>query len=270
MSELPHIYQIKDALIEAAEIDILPRFKKLNQNDIFEKSPNDMVTIADIDAEKRLSKILLRLLPDSLVVGEEAYHKNPDIIKHINDNNYIWLVDPVDGTNNFVAGKPTFCVMVALLFKGKTIMACIYDPMGKNTIFAEDGNGAYFNDIAIKTMGDIPLNHMVGNVNLSLFPSEKYDSIKSMLKNDFKDINSLHCAGLDFVNQAIGRRHFSLYRRLYNWDHAPGALILTEAGGYVAPIDGSEYKAENRISGLLSAANIDIWNILKEKFKDAI
>lgn len=268
MVKLPYIDQVRDALIEAGELDILPRYQQLASNDITEKSPGDVVTIADIEAEKRLTKSLTALLPGSVVVGEEAHHKNPDIINRIKNHDYVWLVDPVDGTGNFVAGNPTFCVMAALVVKGKAHMACIYDPITKNTAFAELGNGAYLNHVRIKTPGAISFENMVGQVNLGLFDRDKQTDVKIAINDTFKTIDRMRCAGQDFVGQALGRRHFALYRYLWSWDHVPGVLILKEAGGHVARIDGKPYLAQDRTHGLLSAPDKDTWDALCQYFKE--
>lgn len=270
MQKLPYIDQIKDALVEAGELDILPRYQQLACGDIIEKNPGDVVTIADIEAEERLTKSLTALVPGSVVVGEEAHHKNPDIINRINEHDYVWLVDPVDGTGNFVAGNPTFCVMAALLVKGEPHMACIYDPITKNTAFAEKDNGAYLNHVPIKTPNAVSFEDMVGQVNLGLFDREKQGQAKSAFNNTFKTIDRMRCAGQDFVNQALGRRHFALYRYLWSWDHVPGVLILREAGGHVARIDGKDYQAQDRAYGLLSAPDKDSWEALNQYFKDVV
>lgn len=268
MLKLPNIDQVKDALAEAGELDVLPRFQQLKNGEITEKSPGDVVTVADIEAEARLTKSLSALLPGSVVVGEEAHHKNPDIINRMSTHDYVWLVDPVDGTGNFVAGKPTFCVMTALIVKGQPHMACIYDPITKNTAFAEKGNGAYLNHVPIKTPSGVSFDEMVGQVNLGLFDKDKQNNVKSKIKDTFKTIDPMRCAGQDFVAQALGRRHFALYRYLWSWDHVPGVLILGEAGGYVARIDGKDYRAQDRTHGLLSAPDKDTWEALNQYFKE--
>jgi len=268
VQKLPQIDQIKDALMEAAELDVLPRFQQLASRDIIEKSPGDVVTIADVEAEERLTKSLAALLPGSVVVGEEAHHKNPDIINRIKEHDYVWLIDPVDGTANFVAGSPTFCVMAALVVKGEPTMACIYDPITKNVAFAEKDNGAYLNNVPIKTQGAVSFEDMVGQVNLGLFEKNKHDNIKLKLNETFKTIDRMRCAGQDFVNQALGRRHFALYRYLWSWDHVPGVLILKEAGGHVACIDAKPYQAQDRVHGLLSAPDKESWDALNHFFKN--
>ncbi len=268
MTKIPHIDFVTEALAEAGELDVLPRFRQLTSGVIIEKKPGDVVTIADIEAEARLTESLSKLLPGSVVIGEEAHHKDPKIINHIHNHEYVWLVDPVDGTGNFVAGSPNFCLMAALVVKGIPQLACIHDPITKNTATAKLGEGAYLNDVRIPSPASVSFDEMVGQVNLGLFDKIQHDHVKSVLNSTFKKIDRVRCAGQDFVNQALGNRHFALYRYLWSWDHVPGVLILQESGGHVARIDGELYRAEDRVHGLLSAPNKDAWDELNQFFKE--
>src|SRR6185437_792815 len=100
--------------------EVMPRFEKLESGDISEKGPGDLVTVADIAAEHRLTPALRGLLPGSLVVGEEAVAADPAVLALLDGDDYVWVVDPIDGTANFAAGIPLFAVMVALIRRGET------------------------------------------------------------------------------------------------------------------------------------------------------
>src|SRR5437879_2711858 len=98
---------------ETAALEILPRFRKLAAGDIREKEPGDLVTVADEAAEARLTPLLTALLPGSLVLGEEAAAADPKLLNRLLGDHPVWVIDPVDGTGNFAAGRPAFAVMVA-------------------------------------------------------------------------------------------------------------------------------------------------------------
>src|SRR5258708_7396511 len=113
--------QVIAAMREVAETIILPRFNQLAAHDIRSKThPADLVTIADEESERALEKRLGDLLPGSLLVGEEAVAADPKILERIHTDDPIWIIDPIDGTANFVNGVARFAVMIALAHKGET------------------------------------------------------------------------------------------------------------------------------------------------------
>ena len=111
----------------AADI-ILPRYRTLLDGDITEKGPDDLVTIADTEAEQTLAPILTSLLPGSLVVGEEAVSADPDVLRAGAASACTWVIDPIDGTRQFVAGTEHFTVMVGLIEQGLTTASWILQP----------------------------------------------------------------------------------------------------------------------------------------------
>src|SRR5262249_31532208 len=100
---------------EVAATHILPRFRKLAAHEIHEKAPGNLVTIADLEAERALTPALTALIPGSLVVGEEAVAHDPAILDRLAGDDPVWVVDPVDGTQNFTKAVPCFAVIVALV-----------------------------------------------------------------------------------------------------------------------------------------------------------
>src|SRR5690349_21342761 len=110
---LPDIDRVSAIIREVAEAEILPRFRRLQQSDIREKGPGDLVTVADEVAERRLTERLRDLVPNSLVLGEEAVAADQRVLGRIFEEDPVWIIDPVDGTSNFASGKPAFGVIVA-------------------------------------------------------------------------------------------------------------------------------------------------------------
>ena len=105
--------EVADLLRTAARAEILPRFRRLASADIREKGPGDLVTVADEESERQLTRRLMDLVPNSVVIGEEAVAADSKVLDRVFDDAPVWIVDPVDGTSNFAAGKPAFGVIVA-------------------------------------------------------------------------------------------------------------------------------------------------------------
>jgi len=135
------------ALIRStAETHILPRFRKLAAHEIHEKGPgNGLVTIADIEAERALTPALEKLIPGSLVVGEEAVAHDAAILDRLAGDDPVWIIDPVDGTMNFTKAIPRFAVIIALVARGAVQAGWIQDPLQGITVVATAGGGAWLN-----------------------------------------------------------------------------------------------------------------------------
>lgn len=256
------------ALREAAALDVMPRFNALQHHEVMEKKPGDVVTVADLDAEHRLTALLPGLLPGSVVVGEEAYAKNPGILDLLEEDRPVWLIDPVDGTKNFSEGNPMFCMMVALVEKGETLMSFIHDPTQDRTAVAEHGAGAFLlapgkDDLRLHTPEQKSFADMIGQVNYGCFDEADRAAKREKFVEIFGTVNRLRCAGHDFLAQSLGERDFALYNRLWSWDHVPGVLLLRESGGHVARIDDMPYRPEDRVRSLLSAGSEEIWHELR-------
>ncbi len=114
------IDEVGELIRQVAHDVVLPRFQHLAAGEVHEKAPGELVTVADQESERLLTTGLMRLLPGSVVVGEEAVAADPQVLRHLDDAGPVWLVDPVDGTANFAAGRDPFAVMVALQRDGET------------------------------------------------------------------------------------------------------------------------------------------------------
>lgn len=247
-------------LREVAETIILPRYNKLDDADVRAKSnPHDLVTIADEEGEQRLAVTLPQLLPGSILIGEESVAKNADLLKHLAGEDWVWIVDPVDGTLNFVNGSPVFCTMVALVHKGETAWGFIHDPLQNKTLWAERGAGAF-----ITAGGDAPDRLTMtkpGSDDLNTLNAALYDKDLAPIKGKFGRISRSGCAGHDYWAASEGRLHIVSFRKLMPWDHAPGLLIHTEAGGFNSLLNGTPYSAAKvgMAGGVLAAPSGNIW-----------
>ncbi len=262
MTVVKLIDKVGDLLREAAAAAILPRFRALAADQIIEKSPGELVTVADREAEAIITNGLTALLPGSLVIGEEACAANPHCLSRIS-NKRVWLVDPLDGTANFAAGRSTFAVMVALLERGQTVAGWLLDPVTGRLAVAEAGSGAWIAGERVRTSVDVP---MVLHGAVGKFMSQAVSEAIHGRSDGLAELTpSLGCAGAEYPLVATSGPHFAIYRRTLAWDHAPGALFLTEAGGKVARWDGSPYRPSEDGEGMLIARNPDIWAKVQER-----
>lgn len=258
MAELPDTERVEAIIREAAERDILPRFRKLARHEVMEKHAGELVTIADIEAEQRLSLALTALVPGSRVVGEEAASRDRALLDTLSAEGTIWLVDPVDGTGNFAAGKPLFAVIVSYLVDGETRAGWIHDPVSAATATVVRGEGAWYRGQRLRTAPPTDFDAMTGSLNYSYFDPCEREEVRRRAHR-FREIRSYRCAAHDYLDLARGEKHFSLYRRLWPWDHAAGVLMLAEAGGHTERLDGRLYRPFDRVEGLLSASDAETW-----------
>ena len=250
---------------EVAATVVLPRFRHLAADEVHQKSPGDLVTIADQESELALTRGLTALLPGSIVVGEEATAADPKVIERVADPGAVWIVDPVDGTNNFAAGKTPFAVMVALVRDGEITASWILDPIGDHLTIAEAGAGAYRDGVRVKTRTDDPgLAALTGVVNGHYLPPHLRAEVAANVHRFGRVTDGHHCAGYEYPAVALDEQQFVLFWRILPWDHAPGALIVREAGGTVRHLDGTSYQPGNSERGLLVAPNDEVWHTVRD------
>ncbi len=251
------------ALKEVSGESIVPRFNKLRKEDVRAKThPADLVTIADEEAEQRLTPILRAALRGSRVIGEESVAADAGLLRLLEEDQPVWVIDPVDGTSNFVNGIPRFAVIVALIAHGETIMGWIHDPLTGNTIAAEQGAGAWSTTIT----GDVsrcelpPAPSALKEMTVALHPKAYARSLGQFARN-LRQGSAAH----DYWALAEGRMHLLAYRKMKPWDHAAGVLIHREAGGYNAMLDGAPYRpAHPEQEWLLCAPNDALWREIAE------
>jgi fructose-1,6-bisphosphatase/inositol monophosphatase family enzyme len=258
--------RISGLIRECAAKYIIPRFKKLAQGDISTKTgPHDLVTVADSETEEALDSALTKMYPGSVVIGEEgisAGKKSADILQ--DKTRTIWVADPVDGTYNFVHGNPEFAVMLACVVDGETRFGWIYDVPADRMLTAEKGAGAFIEGRRLKVAGPKPPNEARGFTGSRYFPKHLRPLIKSFVK-DFEAVHTLSCAGHEYIRLASGEYDFSIYNRIRPWDHLPGTLAVSEAGGFTTKWDGSAYTPQDDGGGLVNAANETLLEMLHEK-----
>jgi fructose-1,6-bisphosphatase/inositol monophosphatase family enzyme len=248
------VEKVAEAIRETADIEVMPRFGKLQGEEVREKAPGNLVTIADEAAERRLAAALTGLLPGSVVVGEESVAADTTVLDRLADETAVWIVDPIDGTGNYCAGRPIFAIMVALARAGETLAGWIYDPVRDEMLTAARGEGAYQNGAPIHVDAGTPLEKMVGMISWRDVPDRRRQNELRKRYMFHGDDGDPRCAGREYVELARGDRHFTTFRHLNAWDHAPGLIIHAEAGGYSALSSGAPYRLHGGNAGSILVA----------------
>ncbi len=246
---------------------ILPKYRNLKNQDIKYKNGTDLVTSADVAAEKELKKALLKIIPGSNFVGEEEYLENVNILNAYNEDNYCWTVDPIDGTSNFVKGKEKFAIMIALTYKNKILYSWIYKLLNEEMCYAIQNDGAFIGNRKISTFSKSNLNEATGSISTKYWDEDYLDRLK-LLKNNFAEVKSYGCIGFEYVDIGLGKRNFAILSKLSPWDHIPGILFIRESGGSDIDFNGKPYdftlRNKNLIVGNSEEFNLQILNKLGE------
>ena len=229
-----------------AKTEIMPRFRRLPDEAVSSKTaPDDLVTVADLRSELAITEGVQALLPNALVIGEEAVSNDPSVLDGLGRADMAVVVDPVDGTWNFAKGLATFGVILAVVEHGRTVFGLLYDPVMDDWIRARDGGGAWYErpnaePVRLSISGSGPIATTVGFVPLFLFPLETRLKLAGAIPG-FRRIWSVRCSCHEYRLLAQGHADFCLSGSLNPWDHAAGALAVVEAGGAAGLLDGRDY-----------------------------
>jgi fructose-1,6-bisphosphatase/inositol monophosphatase family enzyme len=247
-------------LKDVAEEVINPRFRTLQDDQIAEKNPGDLVTVADREAEVMITKALRAAYPDALVLGEEAEATDDTLVDRFNAADHAFTVDPVDGTKNFVKGSPDHAVMVSDVRGGEVVRAWIWQPQHETAYVAERGAGAYRDG---ERLHRPPTNEQLrGVTSRRRWLGRALGALKEL------DLTWV-CCGVDYPKLVEGEADYALYRKAKPWDHAPGSLLLAEAGGFVGTFDGQEYLPQRGIPlGLVAAADRATYDLVQGLIED--
>ncbi len=248
---------------ETAAAELLPRFRKLAKEDVRHKRPGDVVTVADVASEQRLAAGLARILPGVPVVGEEAVEKDAGLIELISrPGESCWIVDPLDGTSNFAAGRDTFAMIICLVHDREPIGGWILDVPRGHMAVAAKGQGATLDDQPIR----FGARSRRPNGYIGFKVRKEFDrQLAPHQRARLGGLTSLNCAGREYIDILSGERDFSLYRRTKPWDHAAGALMVSEAGGRAERFDGTPYgPAGDMDGGIITAVSAQVLAEVRE------
>ena len=225
------------------------------------KGPGDFVTASDKKVEKILIDELQKARPNYSILSEEIGKIN-------NDESFKWIIDPIDGTANFLHGIPHFAISIGLEHDGEIICGIIYDPIKDEMFVAEKGNGSYLNNQRIRVSSRSKLENCIiftggpkiGVKNRELFLKE-YNNVSSKVPTTIRKLGS---ASLDMAYVAAGRCDGFWQRDLKYWDIAAGIILVRESGGFVTDFKGEKGYIQNKtILVTNSKINNEMIEILK-------
>ncbi|MFC8145584.1 inositol monophosphatase family protein [Streptomyces paradoxus] len=238
-----HAFDVEEAIRKAAANEIMPRWRRLAAHEVDQKSgPHDLVTDADRKAELYLTEALVALLPGSVVVGEEAVHANPASYEAIRGDAPVWIVDPVDGTRQFVRGEAGFCTLVALAHRGTLLASWTYAPARDRLATAERGKGAHLD--GERLFAGVPepgLDLRVATSHPDYTTDEEKHALLG-LRADGVAPRPCGSAGLEYLAIARGESDAVAFSWEAAWDHAAGLLLVEEAGGAHLTLAGEPFR----------------------------
>jgi myo-inositol-1(or 4)-monophosphatase len=215
---------------------ILEECAKINVGHIETKGQNSLVTYVDKTAEKKIIDFLSELLPNSGFIAEEGTSNKKGKI-------YNWVIDPLDGTTNFIHGIPTYCVSIALLKEDELISGVIYDPNRKELFSALKNGGAFLNGRLISVSSTKNLSDSLLATGFPYYDYKRLDAYMDILKwlmHNSRGVRRIGSAAIDLAYVACGRFEAFYEYSLNPWDVAAGALIVEEAGGIVTDFKGGK------------------------------
>ncbi|MBU0613269.1 inositol monophosphatase [Patescibacteria group bacterium] len=235
---------MKKVAIRAAKeagASLLKRFHNISSKDVYFKDKHEIVTTEDYRAEKIILKHIKQNYPEHSILSEEGGGKK-------RKSDYLWVIDPLDGTTNYSMGNPLYAVSIALFKNSEVILGVVYAPYMKELYVAEKGKGAYLNGNKLKvsnlsSVGKSMLTYCHGHR-----PNDRKRAIEiyGRLKQDGRDVRQLGAASLELGFVADGRTETIVIPGAHSWDVGSGVLLVREAGGKVTDFKGNEWKLSSK------------------------
>lgn len=256
--------------IEAARIGgkiLNENLESLRRKQIERKQPFDFVTQVDLDSEAAIIDYIRKRHPDHKILAEESGGSD-------DESGYVWVIDPLDGTKNYIHGFPIFAVSVALQFEGKVLAGAILDPLRNELFYAEKGKGAFLNDKPIKVTSTSDLSQCLLGTG---FPfrakhlTELYFQAFIDLFQQVSDFRRAGAAAVDLAYVACGRLDGFWEITLNPWDISAGTLIIEEAGGKVTDIwGGDSYLKSGHIVASNGMIHDEMTQVTGKVFKEQV
>jgi len=203
---------------------------------VSQKQANDFVTEVDQAAEQVIIETLLAAYPGHAIWAEESGR-----VHGAQDSDFVWIIDPLDGTTNFIHGFPVYCVSIALAVKGKVEQAVVYDPTRNDLFTATKGRGAYLNDRRIRVSKRTQLKECLISTGFPFRPGDNFNQYLALMGDVMQRTAGLRrpgAAALDLAYVAAGFTDAFFETGLQPWDCAAGSLLVQEAGGLVGNFTG--------------------------------
>lgn len=214
------------------------QLERLGKNNNIEfKGSINLVTDVDKRSEEIVTGAIEAVFPDHGILGEEGTTKNPD-------SDYLWIIDPLDGTTNYTHTYPCFCVSIGCSYKKELVLGVVYDPTRDELFSATKDGGAFLNDKKISVSATDDLSRSLLATGFPYNPNGKYgdniDNFRNFLRRT-QGVRRAGAAALDLCHVACGRLDGFWEFNLYPWDAAASALVITEAGGTLSKTDGTAF-----------------------------
>ena len=238
---------------------LLRYFNRMENIPVEEKQANDFVTEVDRASEQIIIQAIHKAYPDHAILAEESGDHA--------GNDYLWIIDPLDGTTNYLHGFPQFSVSIALQHRGELVAAVVHDPLRDETFSAHKGGGAYLNEHRIRVSKRKNLHGALLGTGIPYRDHRFVDQYFGMMKALIKDTAGVRrpgSAALDFAWLAAGRIDGFWELGLAQWDFAAGTLLVREAGGTVTDLSGGERHFE---TGNVVAGNVKVHPLMLERIR---
>ncbi|WP_415953691.1 inositol monophosphatase family protein [Streptomyces sp. KLOTTS4A1] len=239
------LHEVEAAVRKAAAEEIMPRFRQLAEHEVIEKNgPHDLVTVADRCAEEHLTAALTALLPGSVVVGEESVHADASILDALHGEAPVWIVDPVDGTRQFVHGDPGFCTLVALARRGEILASWTYAAARDEMAVAVRGRGVLLDGRELTPRPPVAGRELRVATSHPDFTTPEQKRALLGLRTQGVAPRPCGSAGLEYLAIAKGELDAVAFSWENAWDHAAGLLLVTETGGGHLTVAGEPFRVE--------------------------
>lgn len=223
---------LEEIIVQAAQQELLPRFARVERR---QKSDGSVVTEADLAVQERVAGQLLRHWPDTVFLGEEM--GAAEQARLLAAGQPVWCLDPLDGTSNFAAGIPYFCVSLALLQQGQVTLGIVYDPVRDECFSASKNQAAALNDNPLSlAVSGLELGQATALVDFKRLDPEL--AVRLVTDIPYASQRSFGSVALDWCWLAAGRCHVYLHGRSNIWDYAAGNFIFDRAGGFSTTLQG--------------------------------
>jgi myo-inositol-1(or 4)-monophosphatase len=215
---------------------LIRHLNRLDKLHVEKKGHNDFVSDADRAAEAAVIEVIQKHYPEHAILAEESGMRG--------DSDTVWIIDPLDGTTNFLHGFPQFCVSVGVSVNGRMEAGAVFDPMRQELFAASRGNGATLDDRKIRVSGSTDLEHALIGTGFPFRQEDMdmgpyLDMLGKVVRNT-SGVRRPGAAALDLAYVAAGRLDGFWETNLHAWDLAAGSLLIREAGGIISGLDGSE------------------------------
>ncbi|MCH8205690.1 MAG: inositol monophosphatase [Chloroflexi bacterium] len=234
----------REAAIKAGTI-LIERFSQIKE--VSFKGRGNVVTDVDLEVEREIFAVLGREFPSMGLLGEESEGVRPD-------SGYAWIVDPLDGTRNYVSGIPFFSVVVGLALDGEVLVGVNYDPIRDEMFHAERGKGAFLNDEPIRVSQKTSIEECILGMDMSYNDEGASNGLNAIVSlwPGMQTVRIMGSAALGIAYAAAGRHDLYFHHQLEPWDQVAGLLLVEEAGGVIT--DRSGKRAGLHSDGLIASS----------------